>query len=115
MFGRKPAGLVKTRLNHCLSEDKNGEAYSVDGEEFFVGEGGAEVGVFGPDQVQGTIQDVGVDLVIGGLASKAMNNALGPFQADIGAEAPDLALRKIQLPGGFGPGHSPLQDTVNRF
>lgn len=87
----------------------------MDFEEFFIGEGGTEVVVTGFDEVEGALKEARPELTVGGASPESVDDAFVAILAHTGAKAADLALGKIQLSGGFRPGHSSLQDVVDRF
>lgn len=83
VFRGGSSGFVEAFFDHCFSKDKGREVNFFDFFEFFIGKGRTEVGVFGSDEVQRFVEDLLIQLVIGRLAAKAMNDAFGPFPADV--------------------------------
>jgi len=115
VLGGKSPGFVKRFTDHPLTQGKGRKMNSMIFREFFIGEGGAKVSVAHFNDIQGTIEEAGVQLVVGRLPPKAVNDARVALPANVSAQAPYLALREVQLSGGFRPGHLLLQNLVNRF
>lgn len=91
VFGRRPPGFVEPLFDHSLTNDRDGQAQAMDFQELFFGEGGSKIGVSDFDDVQGLIEKVWIQLMIGGLPPKPVYDALGAVLADAGAKTPDLS------------------------
>ena len=84
--------------------------------EFLLGQGRPKARIAGfLKDGESLMEQIWLQLVIGGLPSQAVDDALGAFSADLGTEIADLPTAQSELAASFLPGEMSVDHVMNHL